>query len=217
MQVYGDDEARARSSEPPNRTRKNITIHLDLAAFERRIADLCTVCKAIDRSFDRDTEHGHAERLELARQCTCGGSSLENQILIEAEIVRAGSGEPFDSSPEFPRVKLPTETPAWCVEDLHRVVAAAVTKALAAHAPAPPLAEDRSLDAVAHLPPLMTAPEVARALRTSVTNLKRWIATGRVRALKPIEAKQSRIMIRRVEIERFLRALEPLAARDTIK
>jgi excisionase family DNA binding protein len=62
-------------------------------------------------------------------------------------------------------------------------------------------------DVVAKLEPLTTPPEAARALRVSLTTLRRWIAAGRLKAIRPVESPSGHVRIPRLEIERFLRSL----------
>jgi excisionase family DNA binding protein len=63
-------------------------------------------------------------------------------------------------------------------------------------------------DAVAGLQPLATAAETCAVLRTSSRNLRRMIAAGRIKAIKTRETGPSRVLVPRVEIERFLRSLD---------
>lgn len=63
-------------------------------------------------------------------------------------------------------------------------------------------------DAVGTLAPLATVAETCAVLRTSTRNLRRMIATGRLKALRARESGSSRVLVPRVEIERFLRSLE---------
>jgi excisionase family DNA binding protein len=63
-------------------------------------------------------------------------------------------------------------------------------------------------DAVGALKPLATVNEACDVLRTSSRNLRRMIATGRLKALRARESGSSRVLIPRVEIESYLRSLE---------
>lgn len=63
-------------------------------------------------------------------------------------------------------------------------------------------------ETVADLPPLTTAAEAAKALRTSPRNLRRHVAAGRLKSLRAEESGSSRVLIPRSEIVRFLRSLE---------
>jgi len=62
-------------------------------------------------------------------------------------------------------------------------------------------------DVVAGLAPLCTASEAANALRMSPRNLRRLIVQGRIGALREKTTGSSRVLIPRVEIERYLRSL----------
>lgn len=63
-------------------------------------------------------------------------------------------------------------------------------------------------DVVGALRPMTTTAEASSALRTSPRNLRRMIADGRLRAVRPREAGSSRVLVPRREIERYLRSLE---------
>lgn len=62
-------------------------------------------------------------------------------------------------------------------------------------------------DVVAQLSPLTSAAEASNALRTSPRNLRRMIADGRLRAVRSYESGSSRVLVPRLEIERYLRSL----------
>lgn len=62
-------------------------------------------------------------------------------------------------------------------------------------------------DTIASLPPLVTCREAANALRCSTRTIKRLNATGRLRGVRQTETGSSRLIIPRVEIERYLRGL----------
>jgi excisionase family DNA binding protein len=63
-------------------------------------------------------------------------------------------------------------------------------------------------DVIGQLRPMTTAAEASTALRTSPRNLRRMIADGRLRAVRSRESGSSRVLVPRVEIERYLRSLE---------
>lgn len=63
-------------------------------------------------------------------------------------------------------------------------------------------------DVVGQLRPMTTAEEASTVLRTSPRNLRRMIADGRLRAVRSRETGSSRVLVPRVEIERYLRSLE---------
>jgi excisionase family DNA binding protein len=63
-------------------------------------------------------------------------------------------------------------------------------------------------DAVSALRPLATVNETCAVLRTSTRNLRRMIATGRLRAVRSRVGGSSRVLVPRVEIETYLRSLE---------
>jgi excisionase family DNA binding protein len=66
------------------------------------------------------------------------------------------------------------------------------------------------VDAVlATLPPLLTTEEAREVLRTSRRNLYRWIATGRLHAVKTAAGTSGRVLVPKPSIEAYLRALEP--------
>jgi excisionase family DNA binding protein len=66
------------------------------------------------------------------------------------------------------------------------------------------------VDAVlATLPPLLTTDEAREVLRTSRRNLYRWIATGRLHAVKTAAGTSGRVLVPRPSIEAYLRALDP--------
>lgn len=67
-------------------------------------------------------------------------------------------------------------------------------------------APDWIAETVSSLAPLATAAEASAVLRTSPRNLRRHIAAGRLQAIRAEESGSSRVLIPRVEIERFLRA-----------
>jgi excisionase family DNA binding protein len=55
------------------------------------------------------------------------------------------------------------------------------------------------------LPPLATVDEVAGVLRVSTRQIKRWIATGRLRAARVVPGPgTSRVLIPRAQIERLI-------------
>jgi excisionase family DNA binding protein len=62
-------------------------------------------------------------------------------------------------------------------------------------------------ETVAQLEPLATATEAAKVLRTSPRNLRRMIVDGRIHAVRGRESGSSRVLVPRVEIERYLRGL----------
>ncbi|MES1186900.1 MAG: helix-turn-helix domain-containing protein [Myxococcales bacterium] len=68
-------------------------------------------------------------------------------------------------------------------------------------------------ETVADLPPLATAAEAAKALRTSPRNLRRHVAAGRLKALRAEEAGSSRVLIPRAEIARLGEAVPFRATR----
>lgn len=68
-------------------------------------------------------------------------------------------------------------------------------------------AKDWIAEAVAELKPLVTGAEAADALRVSRRTLARYVATGRLRALRADDAGSSRVLIPRSEVARFLRGL----------
>jgi excisionase family DNA binding protein len=59
----------------------------------------------------------------------------------------------------------------------------------------------------ASLKPLATAAEAADTLRVSKRTLARYVATGRIKAIRGDDAGSSRVLIPRSEVERFLRGL----------
>jgi excisionase family DNA binding protein len=61
-------------------------------------------------------------------------------------------------------------------------------------------------DLTATLPHILTVDEVCAALRTSPRNLRRMVATGRIRGLRARESGSSRRLFPRAEVERYLRA-----------
>lgn len=63
-------------------------------------------------------------------------------------------------------------------------------------------------DAVASLHPLATLFEAAATLRMCTRSVRRMVATGRLKAIRSRESGSSRVLIPRVEIERYLRSLE---------
>lgn len=74
--------------------------------------------------------------------------------------------------------------------------------------PSPAPHVDWIADVVAQLNPLTSAAEASNALRTSPRNLRRLIAAGRLRAVRAHESGSSRVLVPRLEIERYLRSLE---------
>jgi excisionase family DNA binding protein len=60
----------------------------------------------------------------------------------------------------------------------------------------------------ATLKPLATVAETCGVLRTSSRNLRRMIATGRLKAIRARERGSSRVLVPRVEIENYLRTLD---------
>lgn len=63
-------------------------------------------------------------------------------------------------------------------------------------------------DAVGTLKPLATVNETCAVLRTSTRNLRRMIATGRLKSVRARESGSSRVLVPRVEIEHYLRSLQ---------
>ena len=92
-------------------------------------------------------------------------------------------------------------------EMLERDANAADTRARARPiAESAPLEIDWVQDVVAKLPPLLTIPEAAKALRMSARNVSRLLAHGRLGAVRTGSGGgSSRVLIARVEIARFLR------------
>lgn len=82
-------------------------------------------------------------------------------------------------------------------------IAAAVAAAVVA---APPKQRFAAND-VAGMPALLTADEAATALRTSRRNLHRWIAAGRLRAVRGGSGGSSRVLVPRESIKEFLASL----------
>jgi excisionase family DNA binding protein len=62
-------------------------------------------------------------------------------------------------------------------------------------------------DTVARLEPLTTIGEAAKSLRTSTSSIRRLMAVGRIHAVRQRESGSSRVLIPRLEIERYLRGL----------
>ena len=58
------------------------------------------------------------------------------------------------------------------------------------------------------LPELLTAAEAAKALRTSRRNLNRWIASGRLQAVRGGAGGSSRVLVPKAAVAEFLAALE---------
>ncbi len=63
-------------------------------------------------------------------------------------------------------------------------------------------------EALAGLPPLLTAAEATTVLRTSRRNLHRLVMAGRIQALRATESGSSRVLIPRAALEKYLRSLE---------
>jgi excisionase family DNA binding protein len=61
-------------------------------------------------------------------------------------------------------------------------------------------------ETVAELPPLATVKEAAAVLRTTPRNLRRHVASGRLRAIRAEGNGSSRVLFPRAEIARFLAA-----------
>lgn len=59
-------------------------------------------------------------------------------------------------------------------------------------------------EVVRELPPLATANEAARALRTTPRNLRRMIAAGRITAVRSRESGSSRVLVPRTSIASYL-------------
>lgn len=62
-------------------------------------------------------------------------------------------------------------------------------------------------ETVSHLAPLATANEAAKILRTSPRNLRRMLADGRIKGVRARDTGSSRVLVPRVEVERYLRGL----------
>lgn len=62
-------------------------------------------------------------------------------------------------------------------------------------------------EALAGLPPILTVSEAMRVLRSSSRNLRRMVGDGRIQGLRSVDAGSSRVLIPRVSVERYLRAL----------
>lgn len=65
---------------------------------------------------------------------------------------------------------------------------------------APPTAAEL----VAHLPTLCTVDEAAAVARTSTRNVRRWIRSGRLTAVRLVPGGSSRVLVPRSSIESLL-------------
>lgn len=63
-------------------------------------------------------------------------------------------------------------------------------------------------DTVAELPPLLTTDEAMRVLRTSRRNLYRWIAAGKLGAVRGGVGGSARVLVPRAAISEYLRSME---------
>jgi hypothetical protein len=54
---------------------------------------------------------------------------------------------------------------------------------------------------VAHLPPICTVAEVAKTMRCSPRNVRRWISMGALHSFRVVQAQQARVLIPRASVE----------------
>ena len=64
--------------------------------------------------------------------------------------------------------------------------------------------EDLAADAVSGLPGLVTGTDAARLLNVTRRTLRRWISKGRIRAMRTDEGGQSKLLVPRGELKRFI-------------
>lgn len=67
-------------------------------------------------------------------------------------------------------------------------------------------------EAVAELPPLSTVEEARALLRTSRRHFYRLVKSGKIEAVKAVEAGRSPLLIPRAEVARYLRSIRGRAA-----